>query len=100
MASIGDVSLSRFKDVYQQKCEQQDERINYLEAQRQKLESERALLDAYSYQIAIQCQQPIRYVSLSGITGGTIIGGVPTIKSDKLDEDFFKVELPKLNQEN
>ena len=68
---------------------------NYLEAQRQKLESDRALLDAYSYNIYNQYQQPRFY-----ITGDTITGGVPTTKSDKLDEDFFKVELPKLNQEN
>lgn len=67
---------------------------NYLEAQRQKLESDRALLDAYSYQITkqYQQQQPIRY-------GGSL-SGITTTKSDKLDEDFFKVELPKLNQEN
>ena len=93
MASIGDIPLSRFKGVYQQKCEQQDEIINYLEAQRQKLESDRALLDAYSYQVGL-------YINGASITGGTITGGILTTKSDKLDEDFFKVELLKLNQNN
>ena len=75
---------------------------NYLAAQRQKLESDRALLDAYSYQLYYKYQQPGFYITDGGtrITGGVITGGVPTKKSDKLDEDFFKVELPKLNQEN
>ena len=52
--------------------------------------------DYYKY------QQPGFYTTDGGtrITGGVITGGVATKKSDKLDEDFFKVELPKLNQEN
>ena len=75
---------------------------NYFAAQRQKLESDRALLDAYSYNIYNQYHQHRLCITDDGakITGGTITGGIPTIKPDKLDEDFFKVELPKLNQNN
>lgn len=66
---------------------------DYLSVLRRQLESERALLDAYSYQVGL-------HINGASITGGTITGGILTTKSDKLDEDFFKVELPKLNQNN
>ena len=58
------------------------ERDILLRAQRQKLEAER------------------QFISSASITGGAITGGIQTIKPDKLDEDFFKIELPKLNQNN
>jgi hypothetical protein len=71
---------------------------------------DRLILDAYGYSLYSQRQgcpadltkfqiDLYRSRSCSHYFDGTCIKPVPK-KDDKLDDDFFKVELPKLNQEN